>query len=65
MFVIYLHTREFPDGFLFTGFADDKEIPKFPTKRQAYDYINRHYLGWRWNGYCTVRKRGNKNGKMS
>ena len=52
MFVIYIHTRECQDGFLFGG----KEIPKFSTERQAYEYINRHCLGWRWNGYCTVRE---------
>ena len=49
MWFIKIHTREFPSGILF-----DKV---FQTEKQAREFSNKHFLAWRYNGYCTFFKK--------
>lgn len=51
MYEILIHTREYPQGKVF-------EQKTFPSKQAAQKFANQMSLGWRFNGYCTVRKRG-------
>ena len=55
-YVIYVHTRSIPDGFIHTGFLWNTGHPIFSSIEEAEDYIMKESLGWRWNGYCTIRE---------
>lgn len=55
-YVVYIHARHCPEGFLHKGFIGDTKYPIFSTEDEAWKYINAQSLGWRWDGYCTVRE---------
>ena len=57
MYEILIHTRECPQGFVFEGFLDDNRPALFPSEQEARKYASDMSLAWRWNGYCTIRKR--------
>lgn len=58
MYEILIHTRECPQGLVFEGYLGDNRPLYFLSEQEALKYISDMSLGWRWHGYCTVRKRG-------
>ena len=64
MYEILIHTRECPQGFVFEGFLDDNRPALFPSEQEARKYASDMSLAWRWNGYCTIRKREVKSDEL-
>lgn len=58
MYEIVIHTRDCPQGRVW----EVKKGIEFKTRQEAERYANTSALGWRWNGYYTIRekKEGNK-----
>ena len=55
-YYICVHTRACPNGFHFQGFNGAPEPLTFATKEEAFKYLMKYDIGWRWNGYCTVEE---------
>lgn len=56
MYEILIHTRECPQGRVWQV----KKDIEFKTEKEAAIYANTKALGWRWNGYYTIRKKKEK-----
>lgn len=55
MYEILIHTRDCPQGFVFE--VDNNSPALFCSEKEARKYASDMSLAWRWNGYCTIRKR--------